>query len=227
MPLNNAPNAVRFLEGLATKTYRNAIFGDPNAATNDRVRGILNTVHSQISASLDVQRKLDKDVSRHEVEKHYRGRQEAETLNGVLASAREQLTAEADRLEGEATTAIDGAFQLDPTRAIFASRKLDWLDKQWADPNGGSAAISKQVKQDPELAALIIKGDAYVLGFPEETRMNLAISAVKAHLPDAHAAIETAKSIRETASKYDGAMNSVRFSFAVDSVADKMATRVE
>lgn len=225
--LNPNPRAADFIDGMSTPTRRRAMLGDVNSFNNDRVRNVLNQVHSQVSLSLDVVKKLAKDESRTEVSKHARAKVEAETLNGTLAKARDEIRAEASKIETEAFAQIDERFTLDPTRGIFQGQKLNWAAETWRDPNGGSAAIMKQVKLDPELASLLKSGESYVLGIPEDTRASLVEAGVKAHLPSAHAAIETASQMRDTSDKYDGVMNSVRNAFYIESVAAKIETRIE
>ena len=225
--LNPAARAVEFIEGISTPTRRRAMLGDVNAFNNDRVRNLLNQVHNQVSLSLDVVKALPKDESRTEVQRHHRAKIEAEKLNGTLAKARDEIRSEADRLEGEAVAKIDASFKLDPSKAVYHGLKLAWLREQWNDPNGGSAAITKQVKLDPELSSLLFNGDAYIIGVSDEARLKFIETGVKAHVPDAYQGIETAKAMRDTASKYDGVMNSVRNAFYIESVAAKIETRVE
>ena len=227
MSLNPNPNAVRFLETLAIPTGRKALLGDPNTFANDNVRRVLNNVHQDVSASLDVLKKLPKDESRTSVQQNHRGKLEADRLNGVLASARDQLREIAEKTEADATAKINAKMTLDPSRAILHSRKLDWISKQWADPNGGSAAITKQVKADPELAALMLGAEAYILGISDDARSKFVETSVKTHTPDAYADMQTADRLRHTADKYDGAMNSVRSSFYIAELAERISTRVE
>ena len=225
--LNPNPRAVDFIDGMSTKARRNAMLGDANTFKSDRVRSLLNQVHEQVSLSLDVVKKLAKDESRTEVSKHARAKVEAETLNHALAKARDEIRSEADRLEGEATSKIDATFKLDPSKAVYHGLKLAWLKEQWNDPNGGSAAITKQVKLDPELSSLLFNGDAYIIGVSDEARLKFIETGVKAHVPDAYQGIETAKQMRDTSDKYDGVMNSVRTAFYIESVAAKIESRVE
>lgn len=225
--LNPNPRAVDFIDGMSTPTRRRAMLGDVNTFNNDRIRNLLNQVHNQVSLSVDVVKKLAKDESRTEVSKHARAKVEAETLNGALAKARDEIRAEASRVENDAFAQIDERFTLDPSRGIFQGRKLDWAAEQWRDPNGGSAAIMKQVKLDPELCSLLKSGESYILRIPEDTRVLLVEAGVKAHLPAAHAAIQAASQMRDTSDKYDGVMNDVRTAFYIESVAAKVETRVE
>jgi hypothetical protein len=225
--LNPNPRAVDFIDGMSTKARRNAMLGNVDSFKSDRVRNLLNQVHNQVSLSIDVVKKLAKDESRTEVSKHARAKVEAETLNHVLAKARDEIRAEADRLEGEATSKIDATFKLDPSKAVYHGLKLAWLKEQWNDPNGGSAAITKQVKLDPELSSLLFNGDAYIIGVSDEARLKFIETGVKAHVPDAYQGIETAKQMRDTSDKYDGVMNNVRTAFYIESVAAKIESRVE
>ena len=225
--INPAPNAIRFIEMMQVKAGRNAMLGSKDSFTNDTIRRTLGQVNEDVSASIEVINRLSKDESRTPPSLHHRGKQEAETLTGKLYKARDTLRAEANKIEGEALANINDAFTLDPSRAIFQSRKLDWLAKQWADPNGGTVAINKQIRLDPELASLINSGEGYILGIPEDARYSFVATAVKAHLPDAQSAIETAGKTRELADKYDGVAASVHSSFYIESVAERFNTRVE
>ena len=227
MALNLNPVATRFVETIAIPTGRKALFGDPNTFRNDNVRRVLGNVHQDVSASLDVVNKLERDESRTEVSRHHRAKTEADRLNGVIASVRDQLRDIAEKTEIDASGRINAKMTLDPSRAIMQSRKIDWITKQWAEPKGGSAAITKQVKADPELAAIMLTGEAYILGISDEARSKFIDTGVKTHMPDAYADMQEANRIRETADKYDGAMNSVRSSFYIESIADKISTRVE
>lgn len=225
--INPAPNAVRFIETMQIKSGRSAMLGSADSFTNDVVRRAIGQLHEDVAASVDVVKRLAKDESRTPAALHHRGKQEADGLTPKIAKARDTLRAEAAKIDGEAFAQIDEKFALDPSRGIFQGRKLDWIKEQWSDPNGGSAAITKQIKLDPELASLIKSGECYILGIPDETRVSLAVAGVKAHLPHAHAAMENAGRIREVADKYDGVANSVRSSFYIESVAERFNTRVD
>lgn len=225
--LNPNPRALDFINNLSVSTGRNATFGNVNSFKSERIRNIITPVHAQISASVDVVKKLAKDESRTEVSKHARAKREAETLNATLMQARDALRNEAAKIEADAMARIDAKFTLDPSRAVWQSRKIDWLKEQWQDPAKGTVTINKQIRADAELASLLNSGQGYVLGIPDESRLSFVATAVKAHLPDAHADIETAKQCRDTADKYDPAMAGVRSSFYIESVAAKIETRVE
>ena len=181
--INPNPNAIRFIEMMQVKSGRSAMLGSADSFTNDVVRRTIGQVHEEMAGSVDVVKRLAKDESRTPAAIHHRGKQEAEKLTPMIARARDTLRAEADKMSADAFARINEKFTLDPSRSIFQSRKIDWLKEQWRDPNGGSAAINKQIKSDPELASLINSGEGYILGIPDDTRLTMVATAVKAHLP--------------------------------------------
>jgi len=211
--INPSQSAVRFIELMQVNSGRSASLGSKDSFTNDNVRRAIGQAHEDVAASVATIVKLGKSETRTPLDKNYRGKQEADTLIPKLAKARDTLRAEADKIETGTMAQINEKLSLDPSRLVYHQMKLNWVKEQWQDPANGRANIDKQIREDIELAALINGGSGYLLGMSKDVQLGFAAKAVKAHMPEAAAALATAEKVRETADKYDGVIGNVRSSF--------------
>ena len=226
--INRSEKAVRFIELMQVKSGRMASMGSADSFTNDNVRRAIGQAHEDVAASVNVIVRLAKDETRTAPDMNHRGKREADALIPKLAKARDTLRTEADKIENDATARINVGLGLDPSRIVYHQLKLAWIKEQWQDPANGRAKIDKQIKEDIELAALINGGNGYILGMSNDVQMSFAATAVKAHMPDVAAALQTAEKVRETADKYDGVIGNVRSSFYLAEQAERYEkTRVE
>lgn len=226
--INRSEKAVRFIELMLVPSGRGASLGSPNSFTNDNVRRTIGQANEDMAASANLIVRLAKDEGRTKPSINHRGKQEADMLIPKLLKARDALRSEADAIEAGAMARVNEKLALDPAKVIMHQLKFTWAKEQYADPVKGVIEINKQIKNDVDLAALIVATPGYLLKMPDDAKLSFAATAINTHLPEAADALKVAEQVRNTADRYDGVVSNVRSSFYLAEEAERFEkTHVE
>lgn len=227
MPLNNSANAVSFLSLISTNAGRKALSADERDFSDARVKGALTNIHAAITTGLDVIGRLEKDETRTDPQKHARARQVAEQVNATITKSHQQMVAIAAEAHDEANGLINEYLTIDGINPFMLATKFQWLKDQWADGKGGAGRIREAIRSDRELAGIVYRCDAYLIGMPDAQRMDYVDTGIETHVPKAHELIDTKQAISKAADKLPDLANNISSSFYMKGIADKMASRVE
>lgn len=226
--LNKSAKAVRVMELLGTKAGRHARIGNVDRFQADpRVQSLLREMDKRTAEAVDLVDRLSVDETRTDVAKHARAKKAATALGDVLRDGHDRMNALADEHYGAATAMLDEFLNIDSANPFMLGKKFDWIANAWKDGENGVARIRDAIRTDSEAGALMVHSAAYLLGIPEESRLNFVDLATKTHCPQAHEKLALAKLIRETADKLPEVISDVHDSFYQPAIAIREATRVE
>lgn len=225
--LNRSSVAARFLETMGTKSGRNAFIANADSFDDPRVKIKVAAAHNAMDEGLKVVDRLTRDESRTDASKHARAKKEAEKVSSALGDVHDQMIKSADELNAAAVALVDEYLKVDNINPFILSKKFEWVKEQWADPNGGAQRIREMVSRDPQLAALMCRTDAYLLGIPDAQRENYVEAGLKAHVPDADAKINSERKLRAAAERIAPIAADVHTNFYNEAIAMRLATRVE
>jgi hypothetical protein len=222
-PLVKSPEATELFSMPDTK--RKIMLGDPDKLDSS-VHAVVVAAHNAVGDGRTKIAALVGDKTRNDVQRHAAARTVAERAIGVLESAQKQLSAQARRMNQDATDTVNQSFAADPNRASIQSEIRGWIREQ-AKSVEGLAKIREAMKASAEVGAILFHSPHFLLGLADSVRTSMMMDAIEKHLPKAHAMFEAGIALEGAAAKYPAAMATVRRTFFNPALADQAKTRVE
>ena len=166
------------------------------------------------------------DATRSEPERHAVGGEVSARTVAKLEEVQRKLTANANAYTKSADAALKERFALKSEDSWLNDKWLGFVREQ-AGVEGGYGVIGETMLKHRELATVIIKMPAELLGVPERQLQAWKVKAVSKWEPEIQAAAQMGEDIREVASRYTRIVGMVRLNFHSPGVAAKVATRVK
>jgi hypothetical protein len=225
--LVNSPKAVEFIDFMSLQAGRTSQLGDSSQFSDVHPAfNALNNANAQFEYVLPKIKGLVEDTTRTLPQRHDAARQFANRTEAVLNDTRATLLKEAQNAHNDALEIIESNFAPNPMRASIQSEIRGWIRSN-ADTEGGIGKIREALERNSEVAAVIHHSPDFLLGIGENTRSNMAVSGVEAHLPNASKLMLRSAALSKVAEAYPQIIRSVHASFYSAGVADQMSSRIE
>lgn len=203
-----------------------AWLGDPSQFEHDtEVSSAIISAHSALRSGAETITALTGDATRSEPERHAVGGEVSARTVAKLEEVERKLTANANAYTASANEALKERFALKPEDGWMNDKWVGFIREQ-AGVEGGYAKIGEAMLKHRELATLIIKMPAELLGIPERQLQTWRVKAVEKFEPEIQSAAQLGEDIRDIAGRYKRMVGMVKLNFHSPVIAAKVATRV-
>ena len=226
--LSSMPEAATdFIQGIERPTQLNAWTGDAEPFKDDPT--VYNAMMAGREALVNGASKikaLTADLTRNEPQKHEAGGEVSAKTVAKLEETQRTIQAQANAYQAGGDEALKEAFAINDGDKWLCDHWLSYVGREAKNQDGGFANIRKAATTHRELAAVIMKMPAELLGLPGDFLQSVRVKAVERFHPEIQQSWQRAEDLRDIAGRYTSLAARVKLNFHNPSVARKMATRV-
>ncbi len=226
--LSSMPEAATdFIQGIERPTQLNAWTGDAEPFKDDPT--VYNAMMAGREALVNGASKikaLTADLTRNEPQKHEAGGEVSAKTVAKIEESQRILQAQANAYQAGGDAALKEAFAIKDGDKWLYDRWLSYVEWEAKNQDGGFANIRKAALANHELATVLMKMPAELLGLPGDFLNTVRTKAVEKFHPEIQEAYQRAEDLRDIAGRYTSLAARVKLNFHNPSVARKMATRV-
>lgn len=208
-----------------TESQRLASLGDPQRF-NDEALNPITHAHDALKDGLKTLRNLVADPTRTEVSKHAVAKKVADRVVGTIETSAASIAATARSLNNRAAAVVEDVLAIDPNRVSIHSEIRGYI-RETAKVEGGIGTIRKAMVDNLEVASVLYQSPNFLLGLPDEVRMNLVAEGIEKHAPKAGRFLADADALSALAIKYGHVAKAVPRAFYNNALADQAKLRVE
>jgi hypothetical protein len=207
------PNAIRWLEMMATPTGRKAAFGYADILP-DNLASKVQVLDIEMDDAITRLQRLAKDRSgRSDPEKHFLAMGMANKLLATIQNTKAAVEQEANRMVTDAFVAADTHFAPSLSYGALHSEVRAWVREQLKLPDGKGLEVVRDSLGDPQIAAALYHAPTPLTGFAKEVHINMKNRAMEVHLPQQWKQVQVGVKLMDLPPSYDRAAKEVRGAF--------------
>jgi hypothetical protein len=226
--LSGMPEAATdFIQGIERPTQLTAWTGDAEPFKDDPT--VYNAMMAGREALVNGAAKikaLTADLTRNEPQKHEAGGEVSAKTVAKLEESQRIIQAQANAYQAGGDEALRDAFAINDGDKWLCDHWLSYVGREAKNQDGGFANIRKAATTHRELAAMMMKMPAELLGLPGDFLQSVRVKAVERFHPEIQQAWQRAEDLRDIAGRYTSLAARVKLNFHNPTIARKMATRV-
>lgn len=212
------------LTSLSQEPWLKSQFGDPQRFS--AVSGRLNELISLTKANVAKVMALGNDETRMPADLHHTAKTIAEATALAIRTVSAEVKAKGEDMMLAGRDMVEDHFRPREGYQSLESEQRAWIKEKVKTPEG-MGEVSKMVKEDPAIGALVTYSPHYLLGIAKTVHERWRSDAISTHLPKAAQMLEDGDSLVALSKKYEGVVRDIHQSFYDAGTADKMKTRVE